>query len=62
MSSERDDSKITLKGDLIKYVLILKSDGYSLAKTVSNASIYLSVFSIIIYLILFKRYKTCFNG
>lgn len=62
MSSEKDDNKITLKGDLITYVLILKSDGYSLAKTISNASIYLSVFSIITYLILFKRYKTRFNG
>ena len=60
INSEKDNNKITLKGDLIKYVLILKSDAYSLVKTISNASIYLSAFSVLTYLILFKKYKSHF--
>lgn len=61
ISSEKDNKKITSKGDLIKYVLILKSDSYSLAKTVWNMSIYLSVFSLITYLILLFSYRRNFN-
>lgn len=61
MSSEKDDSKVTSKGDIITYVLILKSDLYSLAKTIWNSSIYLSAFSLITYLLLLFSYRRSFN-
>lgn len=61
MSSEQDDSKITSKGDIITYVLILKSDGYSLSKTINNASMYLSAFSLVTYVLLFFSYRRSLN-